>query len=96
MKAIPVMMSCTGIPFCGKADIYSPLQQMTIHNEGTFPDALGWIYHGKISGQLSHEALVQNLLCGNFYASSGPQIFDWGIREGVAYVDCSPVAVSIL
>lgn len=60
------------------------------HNEGTFPDALGGYIMVK-SPELSHEALVQNLLCGNFYASSGPQIFDWGIREGVAYVDCSPV-----
>ena len=60
------------------------------HNEGVFPDTFGGYIMVK-SPELSHEAIVQNMLCGNFYASSGPQIFDWGIREGVAYVDCSPV-----
>jgi len=23
--------------------------------------------------------------------SSGPEIYDWGVRDGVAYVECSPV-----
>lgn len=27
---------------------------------------------------------------GNFYSSTGPKIYGWGIRDGIAYVDCSP------
>ena len=40
--------------------------------------------------ELTHEAIVSSLRDGNFYSSSGPRIYDWGIREGVAYVHCSP------
>ena len=40
---------------------------------------------------LTHEDIVQNMLAGNYYSSSGPEIRDWGIRDNVAYVDCSPV-----
>ena len=41
--------------------------------------------------RLTHEDIVQNMLAGNYYSSSGPEIRDWGIRDNVAYVDCSPV-----
>ena len=59
------------------------------HNTRPIPDSCGgWVVVK--ARELTHEAIVQSLLAGNFYASSGPQIYDWGIRDGVAYVDCSP------
>lgn len=61
------------------------------HNEGIFDDACGGYVVVKAE-ELSHEAIVKNLLAGNFYSSSGPEILDWGIRDGIAYVNCSPVS----
>ena len=60
-----------------------------IHNEGLFDDACGGYIVVK-ADKLTHEDIVQNMLAGNYYSSSGPEIYDWGIRDGVAYVDCSP------
>lgn len=40
---------------------------------------------------LCHEDIVQALLDGNFYSSSGPEIYAYGIRDGKVYVECSPV-----
>lgn len=42
--------------------------------------------------ELSHEAVIQAILTGNYYSSSGPAIHDWGIKDGVAYVKCSSVS----
>lgn len=42
--------------------------------------------------ELSHEAVIQAILAGNYYSSSGPAIHDWGIKDGVAYVKCSSVS----
>ena len=36
--------------------------------------------------------MIQAILTGNYYSSSGPAIHDWGIKDGVAYVKCSPVS----
>ncbi|MDO4556193.1 MAG: CehA/McbA family metallohydrolase [Lachnospiraceae bacterium] len=41
--------------------------------------------------ELSHEAITDSLLTGNYYSSSGPAIYDWGIQDGIAFVKCSPV-----
>lgn len=60
------------------------------HNEGLFDDACGGFIVVK-SEELSHEAILQNMLSGNFYSSAGPEIYNWGVKEGVAYVDCSQV-----
>ena len=34
---------------------------------------------------------MKNMLAGNYYSSSGPEIYDWGIRNGQAYIKCSAV-----
>lgn len=60
------------------------------HNEGLFDDACGGYIVVK-SEQLTHEDIIRNMLAGNYYSSSGPEIRDWGIRDGVAYVECSDV-----
>ena len=60
------------------------------HNEGLFFDCCGgWICVQ--APELTHDAIVQNFLDGNYYSSSGPEIHDWGIRDGKAWIDCSPV-----
>jgi len=49
----------------------------------------GWIMVK--SDKLEHEEIVKNIINGNYYSSMGPEIYDWGIRDGVAYIDCSEV-----
>ena len=60
------------------------------HNDGIVEDACGGYIVVKAE-ELSHEAIVKNMLAGNYYSSSGPEIYDWGIRDGKAYVSSSPV-----
>jgi hypothetical protein len=49
----------------------------------------GWVVVR--SESLTREAILQALNRGAFYSSSGPQILDFGIRDGVARVSCSEV-----
>lgn len=61
------------------------------HNEGLFDDTCGgWVVVR--AQELSHDAIIENLLAGNFYSSAGPEIYDWGVRNGRAFVDCSKVS----
>lgn len=61
------------------------------HNEGLFDDACGgWVTVR--APELSHDAIIENLLSGNFYSSAGPEIYDWGVRNGRAFVECSKVS----
>ena len=46
------------------------------HNEGIFDDACGGYIVVKAE-KLTHEDIVQNMLAGNYYSSSGPEIYDW-------------------
>lgn len=43
------------------------------------------------AGELTREGIVSALLKGQFYASNGPQILDYGIEDGKVYIECSPV-----
>lgn len=42
--------------------------------------------------ELTHEAIINAILCGSYYSSMGPEIYDWGIKNNIAYVECSPVS----
>ena len=47
------------------------------HNEGIFDDSCGgWVTVR--APELTHDAIIENLLAGNFYSSAGPEIYDWG------------------
>ena len=60
------------------------------HNEDFLDDSFGgWIMVNAES--LEHDNIVNALIEGNYYSSSGPEIYDFGIKDGVAYVECSPV-----
>jgi len=48
----------------------------------------GWI--SIVSEEFSKGAIYQALKRGSFYASSGPRIKNYGIRDGKLYVECSP------
>ena len=42
---------------------------------------------------LTHEDLIRSIKAGSFYASTGPEIYDFGVDdEGQVYIDCSPCA----
>ncbi|MGM9936547.1 MAG: PHP domain-containing protein [Candidatus Ornithomonoglobus sp.] len=59
------------------------------HNEEKLDDSFGGYIVVK-ADELSHESIVQSIIKGNYYSSSGPEIYDWGIKDDVAYVECSP------
>lgn len=59
------------------------------HNEGMFDDACGGFVMVQAEA-LTHEEIVRNLINGNYYSSSGPELYEWGIQNGTARVDCSP------
>ena len=60
------------------------------HNSGDFDDACGGFIVVK-SEALTREAITRSIVEGNYYSSSGPVIYDWGIHENIVYVTCSPV-----
>lgn len=57
------------------------------HNEGIYPDSFGG-YVMVQAEELSHENIVNSLLEGRYYSSSGAEITQWGIKDGYVYVDC--------
>lgn len=60
------------------------------HNEGLFEDSCGgWVCVQ--APALTHDDIITALMNGNYYSSAGPEIYDWGIRDGAAYIECSPV-----
>ena len=60
------------------------------HNEGLFPDSCGGYVMVK-ADELEHDAIIKALTEGNYYSSSGPEIYDWGIKDGKVFIRCSPV-----
>lgn len=52
---------------------------------------LGWVWLR--APELSRAAICAALEQGHFYASSGPEIRDFAMAGGAAYVRCSPAAV---
>lgn len=60
------------------------------HNEGVFDDACGGYIVVKAE-KLTHEDILQNMIKGNYYSSAGPEIYGWGIENGTAWIECSPV-----
>ena len=61
------------------------------HNAGKFDD-VGGGYTMVQATELTHDAIVTSLIEGRFYSSSGPEIYNWGIKHGTAWIDCSPAA----
>ena len=59
------------------------------HNGGEYPESFGG-YIMVQADELSHESIVNSMLAGRYYASSGARICQWGIRDGKAYVECGP------
>lgn len=48
----------------------------------------GWV---RVSSENSVSAILEALAGGAFYASCGPEIYDFYVEHGKAYVQCSPV-----
>ncbi|SHI50100.1 hypothetical protein SAMN02745163_00404 [Clostridium cavendishii DSM 21758] len=66
------------------------------HNKNKFGDASitwdsfgGWV--NVQANELSQDAISEALLAGKFYSSTGPEIYNYGIENGEAFVECSPV-----
>lgn len=60
------------------------------HNGGSFPDSFGG-YIVVQAEELSHEAICQAILNGEYYSSSGPEIYDWKVENNQFVVNCSAV-----
>lgn len=48
----------------------------------------GWIWVR--ATEHTPDAILESLFSGAFYASTGPKIYDFGLRDGGVYVTCSP------
>ncbi|MCD7739215.1 MAG: CehA/McbA family metallohydrolase [Lachnospiraceae bacterium] len=58
------------------------------HNPWKFFDSLGG-YVMVRSEELTHEAIVNHLLAGDYYFSAGPEIYQYGVIDDRVYVECS-------
>ncbi len=67
------------------------------HNQAKLPDSFGGaiVVCPSPEEDLSHDSIMENILAGNFYSTSGIDIIEWGIKEEdgkkIAYVECDPV-----
>lgn len=60
------------------------------HNYPICSDSFGgWVMVNTQS--LTHDNIINALLSGNYYSSSGPRIHGYGIKDNTAWVDCSNV-----
>jgi hypothetical protein len=50
--------------------------------------AAGWVCVK--ADALSRESIFAGLLSGSFYSSTGPEILDFGVEGGKAYIRCAP------
>lgn len=60
------------------------------HNSEKLPDSLG----GAIvvcTDKLTHDTIIKAILAGNYYSTSGVDIFEWGIKDEVVFISCSDV-----
>lgn len=48
----------------------------------------GWIVVK--AKELTHSDIINQIKAGSFYASTGPEIYDFGLEDGKVYVECSP------
>jgi len=79
------MLLCAGHRICGVAADDN-------HNIKTeFPDDScgGWINVN--APELTHDEVVSAIIEGRFYSSTGPVIKNYGVLDGMVFVECSPV-----
>lgn len=60
------------------------------HNDGMVEDSFGGYIVVKAEN-LNHESIINSIIEGNYYSSTGPDIYDWGVKDNKVYVKCSPV-----
>lgn len=60
------------------------------HNYPYCPDSFGgWVMVNAES--LTHDNIIRALIEGNYYSSSGPEIYDYGVKNNKVYINCSAV-----
>ena len=58
------------------------------HNENLFDDSCGgWIM--VTAPALTHDAIIEAMLRGDYYSSAGPEIYGWGVKDDRVWVECS-------
>lgn len=61
------------------------------HNDGVVRDSFGGYIMVKAEA-LNHESMINAIINGNYYSSAGPSIYNWGIENDTAFVECSAVS----
>lgn len=59
------------------------------HNSPFLHDSCGGYIMVK-APELTHDAIVSAIIAGSYYSTGGPEIKDWGVKGGSAYIECSP------
>jgi hypothetical protein len=100
IDAVEVYNTCCDVRFaCGYSDqhydglLMRGKQALAVCTDDTHtPECFfgGWIC--VYAAQKTHEAIAQALHAGRFYASNGPQIFDYRLQNGEVCVTCSPAS----
>lgn len=60
------------------------------HNGGVFDDAFGGFIMVNAEN-LTHDAIIKAILAGNYYSSSGPEIYCCEKTDSKIHIECSPV-----
>ncbi|MBQ7336293.1 MAG: PHP domain-containing protein [Clostridia bacterium] len=91
----------TGCVLVGDTDTMQPIDDLLRKGEKVFPVATddthvmadlfgGWIMVK--AENLQYDTVMNALERGDFYASTGPQIHDLSIEDGILHIVCSPAA----
>lgn len=60
------------------------------HNRMEIVDAFGGFLMVKAK-DLTHDSIIEAILNGSYYSSSGPAIYDWGVSADQVYIKCENV-----
>ena len=64
------------------------------HNDAEEPFAPddsfgGWVMVSAV--KVNHESIVSALIAGEYYSSNGPSLYNYGVKDGYVFAECSPV-----
>lgn len=99
IDAMEIYNTCCDVRFaCGYSDqIYDDVlmrgqNPFALCTDDTHtPECIGGGWVCVKARENSRAAILEALRAGRFYASNGPQIFDYSLKDGVVSIDCSPV-----
>ena len=64
------------------------------HNDADTPLAPDDSFGGWVAvnaGKVDHESITAALISGQYYSSNGPSLYNYGVKDGYVFAECSPV-----